>query len=242
MDRIVAGELDWDSDFWGYKVGKIEIEKCIPSSLQSALDAMIESEYQLIYLFSDVEVELPMSSSYEMILTDIKRSYVYKINSHHFLFSGNVKIEPFEKEAYKLYSLGYQSGFHSRYNIDPNISNDDFKRLYRKWIDNSVNKSFADYVFVAKDEDKIIGFITARISGNYVRIGLIATDKASRGKGVGTALIQSVIREAKKKGLDIEVTTQRDNDGACLFYEKQGFSLQKETFVYHIWNKGNKLV
>lgn len=237
MDRVKVSKLNWDSEFFGYKVGKIEIDNKEQSSLLSTLESKIGSDYNLIYLFSKEALEFPESTSYEMLLTDIKRSYIFRVNSEPSIFYDKVKVVDFERDAALLYELGYQSGCCSRYNVDPHISSDDFKRFYRKWIDNSVNRSFADYVYVAEDHDEIIGFVAARVVDKYLSVSLIATDTSRRGKGVGTALMHAVIRKAIEKGLNVEVTTQKDNKVACYFYEKLGFSLQSETYVYHIWCK-----
>ena len=66
-------------------------------------------------------------------------------------------------------------------------------------------------------------------------------NSSPKGKGIGTRLIQEVINVAAKRGLKIEVVTQADNKTACDFYERRGFEKTDEQYVYHIWNKSNRI-
>ena len=133
-----------------------------------------------------------------------------------------------------LYELGCQAGGHSRYKVDPHISEHDFRRLFRLWIDNSVSRRFADYMLAFGQAGKELGMITAGRKDDMLSIGLIATDASCRGKGIGSALIQSVINLASESELKVEVTTQADNAEACRFYETHGFTVQSRTYVYHV--------
>lgn len=228
-----SGYLQWDSDFFGFPVALIEVGLGNEKQVKAELDRFLSTGCKLIYIFSHKPLDL---SDYDSCLADRKRSYILsepgfkEIRNHH------IKIE---NNAEMLYELAYQAGIHSRYRTDPHISEDTFKRLYRIWIDNSINEGFADHVMACIEHEKAIGLITARKKYNELSIGLFATDHEYRGKGIGSKLIQEIINIAATENLQVEVTTQADNPKACKFYEGKGFQAKKEEYVYHVWNNHN---
>ena len=197
--------LEWDSIFFGFPVASIKVGAGNENEVKTELDKFLNSGCKLIYIFSKNPLDL---SGYHSCMVDRKRSYVLKTPIFMENVTHPVKIE---HNAELLYELAYQAGVHSRYKCDSHISEETFERLYRIWIDNSVNKGFADYVLAIIDEDKAVGFITARKNANQLSIGLIATDKESRGKGIGTNLIQEIVNIGAIENLQVEVTTQADN-------------------------------
>lgn len=226
----ISGYLEWDSDFFGFPVAFIEVGLGYERQVKAELEKFLSAGYKLIYVFSHKPLDL---SDYDSCLADRKRSYILtepvfkEVGNHHINIENNAEM---------LYELAYQAGIHSRYRTDPHISENTFKRLYRVWIDNSVNKGFADYVLASMEHDKAVGLITAKKKHNEISIGLFATDHAYRGKGIGSKLIQEVINIGAKENMHIEVTTQTDNIKACKFYEDKAFQVKEEEYVYHVWN------
>lgn len=75
--------------------------------------------------------------------------------------------------------------------------------------------------WVAVEDGRVIGFIALI---EHV-VGGLFVDRASRGRGVGTALIE--FAKARKGPLEVDVFTQ--NERARRFYEKCGFRLSGES-------------
>ncbi len=235
-----SGYLDWDSKFFDKNIGFIDARHATDAQIKAELENMFN--YDLIYHYCFHPVDL---TEYDAVLVDRKRSYILE----------NPQLKGTETVGFKydglpseLYDLALQSGEHSRYRVDSHFSHEDFERLYKTWIDNSLNEGFADYILISVEPSslpinkKITGFITAKVRENQdeLSIGLFATDKSYHGKGIGSALIQNIINIAAVKGLKVEVTTQADNKTACDFYTNRGFRLDKEEYVYHIWSKYNR--
>lgn len=235
-----SGYLEWDSNFFNKEIAFIEARNGTETQIRQELERM--SHFDLIYLYSYNPVDL---SGYDAILVDRKRSYILENPKYKEI---NTICIQYEGHPSELYDLALQAGEHSRYKIDNHFTNEEFESLYKTWIDNSINAGFADSVLITVEpssnpiNNKITGFITAKIKGDKqeISIGLFATDKLYRGKGIGSALIQKIINIAAKKGLKVEVTTQADNHIACDFYYKRGFKLVKEEYVYHVWNNNYK--
>lgn len=224
-----SGFLEWDSKFFGFNVGIIWVKRANDRQVKEEIKHFLETGYTLIYVYSPRPLDL---NEFKVVLADKKKSYVLKqpkfIQTHNSLYSS------FEDPSI-LYDLAYQSGEYSRFKVDPNIGEENFKKLYRTWIDNSIKAGYADYVLAPMENGKPVGLITAKKKENELSIGLFATDKDRRESGIGSSLIQEIINEAALKGLVVEVTTQADNEKACRFYERRGFKVANEEFVYHVW-------
>lgn len=230
--------LEWDSNFFRRKIALIEREDATYSNIKREIQYLLHIGIECIYIYTNKPINL---MDYDAILADRKRIYLLSNPEYN-------KIEdvlPFDKPKFngtpsELYNLALQAGEHSRFKKDPHFSEEEFKCLYKKWVDNSIYEGFADYVFVYANPDPQ-GFITAKIKNDKMVIGLFATDSKYRGRGIGTLLIQEVINISAEKKLKVEVATQADNKVACRFYEKMGFEVSEETCVYHVWNTQNQL-
>lgn len=224
--------LAWDSDFFGKKIGKIKLDR---DETISDID-LISDNYDLLYIYTPHEL---LVGNPGLHLADRKRSYILDCPKCKSSIDHNVT--EFIGEPSALYNLAIQSGHKSRFNIDPNFSNEEFVRFYKTWVDNSLNHSFADFIYVYNINGIPCGFITAQKKESVISIGLFATDIQYRNKGLGSALINKITQIAAIDNLSVEVTTQADNVRACKFYEHKGFRVSDESLVYHLWMPSNKL-
>lgn len=80
--------------------------------------------------------------------------------------------------------------------------------------------------YIAEQRNKKVGLITYKIINSELEItGLISNDEK---KGIGTALVNSVITFAKQKGIKrVCLVTTNDNLNALGFWQKRGFKLVK---------------
>lgn len=85
-------------------------------------------------------------------------------------------------------------------------------------------------VCVAEEDGQVIGLITASLRptlwhpGPVALIDALIVDETARGRGVGKALIDTIVNWARKHGAsEIEVSTEVDNEAAQAFYVRHGF-------------------
>jgi len=79
--------------------------------------------------------------------------------------------------------------------------------------------------FIAFADKKYLGLITYLIKNDTCQI--ISINSIIKRKGIGTALVERVKKEAKKLGLKrIWLITTNDNFDALRFWQKRGFSLK----------------
>ncbi|EIA10242.1 acetyltransferase, GNAT family [Flavobacterium frigoris PS1] len=137
-----------------------------------------------------------------------------------------------------ILDLTLQSGEYSRFNIDENFRNNEYSKLYKEWIDNSINKKLAQEIIVKYLDNKVVGFATlSKKDDQLADISLVAVDKNYRGKGIAKEIILNTIIEAKKRGFNkIQVVTQVDNLPANGLYLATGFKEKSLTNIYHHWN------
>lgn len=224
--------LDWDSSFFDLKVGKLDLKN------NNLTEDLLDSEFDLIYVQSYKEQEI-LSSEHWLMKTADSRVVLEKVVEKKETHS-NEHICSVHMLTDKLLSLAYQSGIHSRFH-DENFPVGSFKRMYSEWISKSISGQLADSVLAYKDCEKILGFITLKEHDDHITIGLIAVDSETRGRGIGQQLLNSANHFARIKNHDrIRVATQGRNKLAIQFYEKNGYSIESKTKLYHCWNKKNR--
>lgn len=235
MNENTAKILDWDTAFLKRKIASVSMNTWDGAFFDKSLQQFKKEEVCLVYLFLKDGLVLPDSYflKYKLNLVDKKRIYTLnKIQD-----SGmSPNIIAYAGDASALYDLAIQAGVDSRYRVDPDFPNEDFERLYKTWIDNSLTGVMADYVLTYRmPSGKLGGFITLKKRSESLSIGLVATDISCRRMGIGKALMNAAKHYAYVNRLGLEVTTQADNVPACSFYENNGFVMQSQTTVYHIW-------
>lgn len=227
--------LDWDSNFFEFKVGLLVIDGPI-KSLNTHLEKYQKDGYRLIYMISSKRVNHTLlNNNYkECFLVDEKITYTKKLKKNTSINSRVSKyVDNISDEI--LIELAIQSGIYSRFNVDKNIENKRFKELYSIWMVNSINKVMAKEVYVI-DKTNVKGVITLRERHKRADIGLIAVDAGSRGEGLGEQLLIAGENWGLNQGYEfIQVVTQKQNKIACSFYERNGYNQEKKQFVYHVW-------
>ena len=234
--------LSWDSEFFGYKVGRILPFRLTPEELKRTLVSLKNENVTLVYWPSDPNDSGSQEAVREMdgFLADKKTTYVIDLEHirKQLIEEPIIGIKEYVSMETndELYDLAIQSGIFSRYNVDPNIGKEHFEKLYKLWILKSVNKTLAEKVFVSMDKDNIGGMVTVGMKNGRGDIGLIAVNERMRGKNVGVNLTRSAQKWAIGKGCRYaQVVTQGDNLAACKLYEKCGYHVESIVNFFHFW-------
>jgi len=226
-------KLDWDSALFGYPVGKMELAK--PKLFDSDEFKKTSLDFKLVYLFSkNPLLNLPEDFLFVDKKTFLTRKTEKTENEYSFSY-----VYPFEDlNADILLNLTMISGVYSRFNLDKNFTNNEYSKLYTTWINESVKRKVAKDIFIYKDGNDILGFITLAEKNKHSNIGLIAVAEEARGKGIGTVLIKYAIHNSFLAGYsDINVVTQMNNVQSIQLYKQNGFRIADISYVYHYWNK-----
>lgn len=221
-------KLDWDSEFFSLEVG--EINNTSTEFLNNE-----QHFFDLIYLKQNEDVDLSIAG-FEKTFQETKVIFTKSLTDKNVIHSDSIDFDEKPIENEKLYDLAYLSGNYSRFLLDNKFGKEKFEILYRTWIDNSINKKFAEKIFYTIHDNQISGFVTLQTHGEYATIGLIAVDSAFQGKGIGRTLISDCENYCFLKGIkELRIPTQEENIGACTFYKKIGYSVMEKTFIKHYW-------
>jgi len=272
--------LEFDSDLFQFKVGRIEISdenksQCTELALQQALQEAYFQGIKLVYIFSPTifmqsnEISMKRSSSstalymslstsprgkqltvpgicvddkitYELSLSGISKQQLVQqaFSNENVVIESASSIHSYED----LKKLSIAAGDWSRFKVDTNIPSHTYELMYEKWLENSLNKTLADEVFIAKhtSNDEVVGLITVKSKGSYASIGLLAVNKLYRRQGIAQALLSRVVLWTLEKlgwrgNNKISVITQGANEAACRCYEKFGFVKYSSQLVHHAW-------
>ncbi|WP_299837369.1 GNAT family N-acetyltransferase [uncultured Tenacibaculum sp.] len=225
-------KLDWDTDFFGYEIAKFEVNS--NKSFEEKEFKESASKFNLVYIFSDV----PLESKF-IKLVDTKLILHKEVKPLKLALDENVKKFDRLLHSYEeLLALGYASGIHSRFRNDSQFVNGEFKKLYKKWIDVSINRPTENEILVFENKNKLTGLVTYDINNiNISKIGLVAVSQEARGLGIATKLLNKTMIRLYEKGIKrVEVATQNNNLPAVSLYEKCGFTKKKVSYIYHYWN------
>lgn len=237
---IASTLLDWDSNFFGFPVARIELADLDTAQLTGLLSDLRQQGVRLVYWPArDVPASPEQIAALGGRLVDTKTTFLTDLTALNLIHvDGSVPVEScdvaFPRDA--LRALAVQSGEYSRFAVDPNIPRAKFEELYMRWIDGSLSREIADEVLVIRDDGRIAGMITLGRKGDRGDIGLLAVDQAYRGRGYG----EHLVRQAQAWFLDRgyrwgQVVTQGANMAACRLYTKCGYSVEKTEAYYHFW-------
>ncbi len=227
--------LEWDSEFFGLKIGKYNISEPSIVDLKRMLDAKKQHEYELLYIFMD---NPPSQDCTDWLQSNgghlVDEKVIYEKAIHNVSLPNLDVTEYSGSLTQELIDLAIASGHSSRFKTDKKL-NPKFEAFYTLWMQKSVSGELADKIFVYKENSDVKGFVSIKIKNGIGQIGLIAVDESMRGKGIGKSLIAACDKWLfDNKITRHQVVTQMQNNGACALYEKCGFSISEVQTIYHI--------
>ncbi len=225
-------EKQWDSDFFGIKIGRADVTTIDDLLKLSAMQSKLKENFDLLYVFGPHNIEWNQVGAK---LVDEKIVYTKQIEKKQ--EDINVHIYKDKDVCNDLYRLALVSGEYSRYRLDFNLPKGSYEKLYRRWIEQSVNGILADRIFVYEEKGNYVGMITLKCQDKVADIGLVAVDWCMQGRGVGTKILQTLetyIAENTDAN-QLNVATQWNNTNARAWYEKNGFKVSSITKIWHLW-------
>jgi dTDP-4-amino-4,6-dideoxy-D-galactose acyltransferase len=220
--------LDWDSEFWGVRIGRVTEDApdfdavdawasehkvaCLYFLCRDEPGAAVRAE-EAGFRLTDVRVELGRSAADEPSSVRPARS---------------------EDEA-PLRGMARANHRITRFYADPNFPDERCDDLYETWIARSL-EGWADAVLVAESEGRPAGYVSLHDRDGTGSIGLIGVDPDSRGRQLGRDLVLGAVRWCAERGLaDVTVVTQGRNVPALRTFESCGFRTTDVGLWFHKW-------
>lgn len=239
--------LAWDSQHFGFPVGRIEHPTALTAELELLLRRARAERYRLIYwpAAENHPVSQFLLSEYCGARVDRRTVYAADLESLASIRADdlalNIEIGEYTARtaSSELLGLGIAAGSHSRFFRDSRIPRGAAERLYAIWTEKSVQRELADIVLVARHRglhERLVGMVSCACRAQTGSIVLIAVAPSCRGKGIATALLAASHRWMIESGaLRAEVVTQKENTGACRLYERCGYKVRLIQDYYHFW-------
>lgn len=221
--------LEWDSSFFKKEIGEIEFNSRFQSLMELA-------KFDLLYV-KQMDDEYLEIDDFKQTFVETKVVFSKCISKsekpiNHFVFSA---FDTFIKME-QIYKLAFESVKFSRFKLDANFHQREFEKLYKIWVDNSFSKKIADAILVYKENNDILGFISYAVFEKLATIGLIAVSPEHQGKGIGRKLLEAVESKLADLGIvELRIPSQLQNETACKFYSKMGYTIIEEKIVKHYW-------
>jgi GNAT superfamily N-acetyltransferase len=154
---------------------------------------------------------------------------------------GGVEIRPVNGDEFELVKKVAErsfKGYFGHYHADERLLKKDCDDVYTDWAFRScVEREETNEVFVAVDENKVIGFATMRMNSAEEGEGvLFGVDPAAQGRGVYRAFIIAGLNWCKQKGcLSMVVSTQINNIAVQKVWVRAGFEPLHAYYTFHKW-------
>ena len=231
--------LIWDSSFFGYKVAQIITSDISAADLLNLLGYLKLNQFRLVYWYINPESisQNQLARKYGGTWIDEKVTYRKHLSNTNNR-AANSYISSFSDSSItaELEQLSLQSGAYSRFKRDPNFQNQEFERLYKIWPLKFLENSPGRNLLVYQQQHKIYGFIAIESQTQTGSISLLAVNESVRRRGIGQQLLQEAFRKFQIWNcLEVQVNTQKLNQAACKFYEKNKFEITQIQNIYHFW-------
>lgn len=234
--------LEWDSAFFGIRVGRVTTNRLTTLDMPRVLDWCREQQVRCLYFLCapDHDESVQLAESHQFHLVDIRVELAWqladKLESE--LWNGGLDIvRPYRSEDRPdLLKIAETAYYDTRFYYDHNFTHEQASALYREWIAKSCD-GFADAVLVASRDDGIGGFVTCHVdSPQRGRIGLVGVRNDLQGRGIGWLLVKAAQTYFVRHGVnEVHVVTQGRNIAAQRLYQKCGFRSYALYLWYHKW-------
>jgi dTDP-4-amino-4,6-dideoxy-D-galactose acyltransferase len=233
--------LDWDSHFFGMRVGRLTLPRLTPEVVPGIFAWCQAHQIACLYFLADADHSetTQIAAEYGFRLVDVRMTLEHRClpESAPSALSVEEGIRPFgPRDLSALRDLAGRSHRDSRFFFDPHFPAARSRQLFETWIEKSCNND-RDQVFVAEVEGKAAGYITCQFVNEQTgRIGLLGLDATVQGRGIGTRLVRTALGWFAAHGANrVTVVTQGRNIRAQRLYQRCGFVTAAFQLWYHRW-------
>lgn len=219
--------LNWDSDFFGRKIGVLGGDLASPDAIESDVAAATVAGFRYLICRPPVDEARAVRALEHagFYLTDVGVTWASEVDRYlrraapvaaDARLAVTSDVPRLSAEAMTLFR-------NSRFYHDPFFSADEADRLHAAWLANSVSGQAADAVWIIPDS----GFVTCKLTRDGVgEVALIGVWESARKRGAGRALMTAAVAWFASRGVrTVHVKTQVKNLRAMNFYHRLGFDL-----------------
>jgi len=237
--------LPWDSGFFHLRIGRSIIQS--PEQVDYyEFFREAEKDYDLVYIVSPQKMlsyKTTLKSEIELVDVMFTMSMQFCSDSYCFGEIGDIRRSLSDEERKECYKIAEQVATVSRFYKEPMIGPENAKALYRKWVDNALNKSFCDGIIIYKHEGAVGGIhiVKSDLKEKIGYCSMIGIKKNINNFGIGKKLFREAFKYwSSNYGISqCRVVFSLNNWRAFNFYLSIGFSkLDELRYIYHYRNRG----
>lgn len=240
----IIERLTWDSSFFEINIGRAVIED-VQTFAPIEFRDEAKNSYDLVYVFSQTMLsgEKTIEANIDLVDIIITMSMPMKRSLNpdlKFDFRTELSLD----EINECYEIAEQTAVVSRFYNEPLIGPEKAKALYRKWIDNSLNRTYCDGILLTKSGKSISGIHVIKTDHNKKTglCSLIGVNQDYKGMGMGKKLWEQAFNYWTSLE-DIDkciVPFSIKNTESFNFHLKIGFNkIEEIKYVYHFRNNTN---
>jgi dTDP-4-amino-4,6-dideoxy-D-galactose acyltransferase len=235
-ETAAAALLDWDSEFWGAPIGRVEGGALNREGLHAVDEWAATHGVACVYFLADSSdassAHIAEDGGFRLmdLRVELRRPIAGDETARELR-----PASPDDVSA--LRAIARASHGVTRFYADPHFPDDRCDDLYDTWITRSL-EGWADGVLVAEAEGRPVGYVSCHLdpAAGAGSIGLIAVDEAARGGGIGVMLSRGAVAWCRDRGArEMSVVTQGRNAGALRTFQRAGFLVDSVGLWFHKW-------
>jgi ribosomal protein S18 acetylase RimI-like enzyme len=222
---MTALPRSWDSTFFGVPIFEARLAD---GGLDEAIAEASEGSAACLYLFVDAgelaTIEAAVGRGARLV--DLR----VELDGRLRLDSGDAVPTRVATRADRavLVAQARELAGESRFARDPRVPAERVGDMYEVWLDHCLDEGV-----VAVPDSEAAGFVGARSEDDVALIELVYVDAASRGQGLGGALVREAVAHLATS--DVRVITQVGNVAAQRLYQSLGLRSRSTLAVLHLW-------
>jgi len=234
--------LEWDSQFFGVRVARVNGSRIDAAQLAVVKDWVLAERIDCVYFLADstdaVTVRLAEESGFR--LQDVRITLALTRPADPAPLTEIPTIRPARAtDADAMRETARHAYVHSRFYNDPHFTEEQSASLYDVWLTRSINdRTYAELTYVGLVNDQPAGYITMHVNRAQKQgtIGLVGVGETARGQALGQALAHQALAWFWDQGMEsVQVTTQGRNIAGQRLYQRCGFLTQSLLLWYHWW-------
>lgn len=236
----LAKEMEWDSDFFGFKIALISCLR-LTSSIAHQVNAFTrQNNIRLMQYLCDchdrTSVRTAENGNYRFV--DIRLTLSKVLNADSPVQTDDTifrKATARDVPVIRKISENFYSK--SRYSFDNHFDKGKVRSFYQDWAEKGVYGRFDDECWCCCSGNTVTAFCTVAYDlPNHGHIRLFAVSPDHQGSGLGKRLLASVLNIFRSKGISRAfVVTQGRNYPAQNLYQSLGFRTYASQLWYHKW-------